>query len=82
VLTRRQAFNAEADAIYRQRKRETFAGLRPGDVITADIGGKRVSATVLGQLSPDVLVQTEDGAEHLINGYQFGGSIVRRGNRG
>lgn len=82
MLTRRDQFRRECDAAYDKRRREAWAGLRSGDRITARLEGSTVVVTVVEHQSPDLLVRTVDGREHVINRYQMGSTyIVDRGER-
>lgn len=78
--TKSEAFNRAADAAFERRRREAWNALRPGNRITAQLEGSTVVVTVVERQSPDLLVRTSDGREHVINRYQMGSTyIVDRG---
>lgn len=73
MATRREMFNAAADARYRRRKAEVWASLQPGEIIIADVSGSRLAVTVLEHLGPEIRVALEDGSESLVRRQAFHG---------
>ncbi len=75
-MRRRTAFNMLADMRYNARKAAVWTALKGGEVINADIDGKRQEATVLEHLGPEIRVRTPSGAVRIVRQQAFHG--IRR----